>query len=112
MQQRVCLARALMGRPDILLMDEPFGALDTFTRSKLHEEMIRIRQETSITVVFVTHDLDEALALGSRVVLLGGLPGNIVSDVTVDRPYPRDSADPVIRNMKIEIMNRFWEMGG
>lgn len=111
MQQRVCLARALMGEPDILLMDEPFGALDTFTRTRLHEEMIRIRKTTSITVVFVTHDLDEALALGSRVVLLGGQPGNIVADFSVDRSYPRDPADPEIRKMKIEIMNQFWEMG-
>jgi len=112
MQQRVCLARALMGRPDILLMDEPFGALDTFTRSKLHGEMIRIRQSTSITVVFVTHDLDEALALGNRVVLLGGQPGHIMEEFTLDRPYPRDPADPVIREAKREIMTRFWEMDG
>lgn len=111
MQQRVCLARALMGEPDILLMDEPFGALDTFTRFKLHEQMIRIRQESKMTVVFVTHDLDEALALGSRVVLLGGQPGHVVADFSVTSPYPRDLADPFLRKIKIEIMNRFWEMG-
>ncbi|WP_300673887.1 ABC transporter ATP-binding protein [Desulfoluna sp.] len=110
MQQRVCLARALMGRPDLLLMDEPFGALDTFTRTKLHSEMIRIRQNTSITVVFVTHDLDEALILGNRVVLLGGEPGHIMADFTIDRPYPRDAADPVIYEMKREIMAQFQEM--
>lgn len=110
MQQRVCLARALMGRPDIILMDEPFGALDTFTRTTLHEEMIRIREKAPVTVLFVTHDLDEALALGSRVVLLGGKPGHIMADFTVDRPYPRDPADPAIRQLKREIMNQFREM--
>lgn len=111
MQQRVCLARALMGHPDLLLMDEPFGALDTFTRSRLHEEMVRIRLETDITVVFVTHDLDEALALGSRVVLLGGEPGHIMEEYSLDRAYPRDPADPVLRDMKGAIMDRFQEEG-
>ncbi|SCY76356.1 ABC transporter ATP-binding protein [Desulfoluna spongiiphila] len=110
MQQRVCLARALMGQPDLLLMDEPFGALDTFTRSRLHEEMMRIRQETDITVVFVTHDLDEALALGSRVVLLGGEPGHIMAEFKLDRSYPRDPADPVLRGVKEEIMELFQEV--
>ncbi len=111
MQQRVCLARSLMGDPDILLLDEPFGALDTFTRFKLHEQMIQIRKASDMTVIFVTHDLDEALALGSRVVLLGGDPGHIVADFPVDSPYPRDSADPGLRKIKIDIMNLFWEMG-
>ena len=110
MQQRVCLARALMGEPDLLLMDEPFGALDTLTRFKLHEQMIRIRRETPITVVFVTHDLDEALALGNRIVLLGGQPGHIVAEFGVHGTYPRNPADPALIATKAEIMDLFWEM--
>lgn len=110
MQQRVCLARSLMGRPDLLLMDEPFGALDTFTRCSLHGEMIRIRQETGITVVFVTHDLDEALTLGTRVVLLGGQPGHIMAEFPLGASYPRDLADPALRAVKQAIMDRFREM--
>jgi len=89
MQQRVGLARALATEPDILLMDEPFGAIDAQTRELMQEELMRLWQETRKTVVFVTHDLDEAVLLADRVLLLSPGPGRVRRIVPVELPRPR-----------------------
>lgn len=89
MQQRVQLARALASRPAALLMDEPFGALDALTKSDLEDELLGLVAETTTTVVFVTHDIDEAVYLSDRVMVLGGQPAAVAADVVVDCPRPR-----------------------
>lgn len=86
MRQRVALARALAQRADVLLMDEPFGALDAITRDLLHEDLLRVQGETGVTVLLVTHDVREAVRLADRVVLLGSRPGCIVAQWSVDLP--------------------------
>src|SRR5690242_1874342 len=95
MRQRVALARALAQEADVLLMDEPFGALDAMTRDLLHDELERLWQETGLTVVFVTHNVREAVRLGDRVVLLSSRPGRIVEEypIHVERPRRLDSSE-------------------
>ena len=88
--QRINLARALSVRPDLLLLDEPFSALDAITRQSLQDELLRLWRETRTTMLFVTHDLDEAVYLADRVVLLGGKPAGIVRDFPVDLARPRE----------------------
>jgi NitT/TauT family transport system ATP-binding protein len=90
MQQRVQIARCLAQEPSVLLMDEPFGALDAMTRQALQDEILRIIQAASTTVVFVTHDLEEAIYLGDRVVALYPNPGRIAQVFEVDLPKPRN----------------------
>ena len=88
-RQRVGIARALAVQPDLLLVDEPFGALDAITRDLLQDELLRIWRETGATILFVTHDLNEAVYLADRVIMLGGQPARIIRDVTLDLPRPR-----------------------
>jgi NitT/TauT family transport system ATP-binding protein len=90
MQQRVALARALAYRPEILLMDEPFASVDAQTRAELEDLALRIRRDFGITVVFVTHDIDEAIYLGDRVIVLTPSPARVHEIVTIDLPEPRD----------------------
>jgi len=92
MAQRVCLARALIGRPKALLLDEPFGALDIFNRIRLQNELIQIWRHRPFTGVLVTHDIDEALVVAQKIIILGGRPTTALSVYTVDLPYPRDIA--------------------
>ena len=89
MRQRVALARALSQRADVLLMDEPFGALDAMTRDILHDEIERIWREAGLTVLFVTHNVREAVRLGDRVVLLSSRPGRVIAEFPVATPRPR-----------------------
>jgi len=89
MRQRIALARALAQDADVLLMDEPFGALDAITRGALHVELERIVAESGLTVLFVTHNVDEAVRLADRVVLLSNRPGRIIAQHAVDLPRPR-----------------------
>jgi NitT/TauT family transport system ATP-binding protein len=93
MQQRVGIARALSKRPEILLMDEPFGAVDAQTREQLQEELLKIWAQTETTVVFVTHSIDEAIYLSDRVVVMQARPGRIKEEVTIDLPRPRWEGD-------------------
>ena len=90
MQQRVQLARALALRPATLLMDEPFGALDAMTKGTLQDELQRVQERTGATVIFVTHDIDEAVYLSDRIVVLEGSPATIGHEIPVDLPRPRD----------------------
>jgi NitT/TauT family transport system ATP-binding protein len=90
MRQRVAVARALAVDPQILLMDEPFGALDAQTRNMLQRELLEIWEKTRKTVVFVTHSVDEAVFLSDRVIVLTARPGTIKESVSIDLPRPRD----------------------
>jgi NitT/TauT family transport system ATP-binding protein len=92
MRQRVSLARALLGAPSILLMDEPFGALDEFTRDRLNAELRRIWRETGTTILFVTHSVYEAAFLGQQVMVLAANPGRVREIVPVDLPEDRGLA--------------------
>ena len=105
MQMRVSIARALAVQPSILLMDEPFGALDEFTRNKLDSDLYQLWQQRGFTVVFVTHSIYEAVFLSSRVVVMAARPGRVIADVAIDAPPQRDEAyrvsQPFIDNCRI-----------
>jgi NitT/TauT family transport system ATP-binding protein len=91
MKMRVSIARALARRPGLLLLDEPFGALDEITRNRLNEDLLRLRQTTPFTAFFVTHSVGEAVFLSNRVVVLSPGPGHIVAEIAVPFPYPREA---------------------
>ncbi|MHB1025293.1 MAG: ABC transporter ATP-binding protein [Desulfobacteria bacterium] len=107
MKQRVAIARALVVEPSILFMDEPFAALDAFTRLHLQDELLRIREEKRPTVVFVTHDLDEAIYLGQRVVLMAPAPGRIRRILQVDLSRPRDRTGSDFASVRKELFEEF-----
>ncbi|MFL4476228.1 ABC transporter ATP-binding protein [Paeniglutamicibacter sp. MACA_103] len=93
MQQRAAIARGLAYQPDVLLMDEPFAAVDAQTRIELEDLVLRVRRDFDTTVVFVTHDIDEAVYLGDRVIVLSGAPTTVNRNIPVDLPRPRDQRD-------------------
>jgi len=103
MRQRVALARALAQESNLLLMDEPFAALDAITRDVLHDELTRIWAETGLSVLFVTHNVREAVRLAGRVVLLSSRPGRIARQWTVDMPQPRRIEDIAVAELSAEI---------
>jgi NitT/TauT family transport system ATP-binding protein len=109
MRQRVALARALATEPDVLLMDEPFAALDAQTRDLLHDELERIWAQTGRTIIFVTHNVREAVRLGDRVVLLTFRPGRVKREYDVDLPRPRHLEDVDVAGMAREILNDLRE---
>ncbi len=90
MQQRVAIARALAYQPDALLMDEPFASVDAQTRADLEDLILRVRDQFGVTVVFVTHDIDEAVYLADQVIVLGGSPTGVRERIRVPLPQPRD----------------------
>jgi ABC-type nitrate/sulfonate/bicarbonate transport system ATPase subunit len=110
MAQRAAIARGLVNQPSILLLDEPFGALDALTRSKLQAELQRIWQAEGITMILVTHDVEEAVYLGDRVVVMQPRPGRIRRTVEVDVPHPRDRADPALKHYYDEVRAEIVEV--
>jgi NitT/TauT family transport system ATP-binding protein len=109
MRQRVALARSLAQDADILLMDEPFGALDAMTRDLLHDELERIWREQNLTVLFVTHNVREAVRLGDRVILLSSRPGRVIEDFAITHQRPRRIDSPEVSGQAAEITDRLRE---
>jgi len=107
MAQRVSIARALLRNPDVLLLDEPFGALDAFTRSHLQEVLLDIWQSNKTTMLFVTHDLDEAVFLGERVVIMNPRPGHIRNILPIDLPFPRKRSSTSFQELRRLVLSEF-----
>lgn len=109
MAQRVSLARALINLPSVLLLDEPLGALDAFTRMNMQEEILRIWHETGMTMVFVTHDVDEAVFLSDRVLVMAPNPGRVSELVEIDMPSPRKRDSHEFDHFRHYLLNRVYE---
>jgi NitT/TauT family transport system ATP-binding protein len=107
MKQRVSIARALAVEPSVLFMDEPFAAVDAFTRLHLQDELLRIWSERKPTVVFVTHDLEEAIVLGQKVVLMAPNPGRVQKIIDVTLPHPRERTDGNFAVFRRELFEEF-----
>jgi NitT/TauT family transport system ATP-binding protein len=109
MKQRVALARALAPDPRLLLIDEPFSALDTVVRLELYEELQRIHRETDKTIIFVTHEMQEAACLGDRIMVFSGSPGSVIHELRIDLPRPRNYSDPQVQSYAQELIARLKE---
>jgi NitT/TauT family transport system ATP-binding protein len=112
MRQRAALARSLAQDADVLLMDEPFGALDAMTRDLLHEELERICAERTLTVLFVTHNVREAARLGDRVILLSSRPGRVIGEYDLPRQGQRRIDSPEVSTVAAELTDRLREEVG
>jgi NitT/TauT family transport system ATP-binding protein len=109
MKQRVAIARAYAANPEVLLMDEPFGALDAQTRTQLQQDLLETWEREQKTCFFITHDVDEAIILGQRVVIMSARPGRIKEIIDIDIPYPRDQATKLTPEF-VELKNRIWAL--
>jgi NitT/TauT family transport system ATP-binding protein len=110
MQQRVAIARALVRRPELLLMDEPFSALDAMMRVELQDLLLQLWRELGLTILFVTHDLDEALYLAQRVIVLSASPGTVADVVDVPLPYPRNQVETRSQPIYLELRERLYRL--
>ena len=106
MKQRVAIARVLANNANILLMDEPFGALDALTREQLQNELLQIWKRTGVTIIFVTHSVEEAVLLADRVLVMSAGPGRIDSDILIDLSRPRDVSSPEFNRLRRDIARR------
>ena len=106
MAQRVALVRSLINEPNILLLDEPLGALDAFTRMNMQDEILKIWRKRKQLAVMVTHDVDEAIYMGTRVLVMDANPGRIVADIKIEEPFPRDRSSAAFVAHRNEILNK------
>jgi NitT/TauT family transport system ATP-binding protein len=111
-QQRVALARSLVMEPELLLLDEPFSALDAFTRASLQRDVRSIAKRLGINLVIVTHDIDEAVLMADRALIMAGSPGKIYEELDIDLPDPRDRQDPKVQAVRARLMEAFHKAAG
>ncbi len=109
MAQRANIARTLVNQPDVIFLDEPFGALDAFTKIQLQDELINIKHERNTTMIMVTHDIDEAIYLSNRIIVLGKQPGVIRDIINVNLPRPRDRNDYYFNEIRKKVYGYFFE---
>lgn len=106
MAQRVALVRSLINEPDILLLDEPLGALDAFTRMNMQDEILKIWREKKQLAIMVTHDVDEAIYMGTRCIVMDAHPGRVLADIKIDESYPRDRSSASFVEYRNDILNK------
>ena len=111
MAQRVALVRSLINEPEILLLDEPLGALDAFTRMNMQDEILKIWQEKQQLALMVTHDVDEAIYMGTRVLVMDAHPGRVIADIIIDLPFPRDRSSREFVEYRNDILNKLHFAG-
>ena len=111
MAQRVALVRSLINEPPVLLLDEPLGALDAFTRMNMQDEILRIWEKKQQLAIMVTHDVDEAIYMGTRVLVMDSHPGRIVSDLKIEQPFPRDRSSEAFVAYRNEILKQLHFAG-
>ena len=109
MQQRVAIARALAYEPEVLLMDEPFGSLDALTRLELEDKLLELWEELGTTILFITHDIEEAIYLSDRIGLLSRRPSQIIEELRVDFPRPRHQVTTRAQARFMEIRNEIYQ---
>ena len=107
MSQRVAIARALINEPELLVLDEPMGALDSFTRADIQDKLLEIRKEKNLTMLLVTHDVDEAIYMSDRIVIMTPRPGKISEIIDVNIPYPRNRGGVDFLNLRRSLLDRF-----
>ena len=111
MAQRVALVRSLINEPDVLLLDEPLGALDAFTRMNMQDEILKIWRRRRQLAIMVTHDVDEAIYMGTRVLVMEANPGRIVADIRIDEEFPRDRSSAAFVAYRNDILRKFHLSG-
>ena len=109
MKQRVAIARAYAAEPQVLLMDEPFGALDAQTRTQLQSELLQTWERDMKTCFFITHDVDEAIILAQKVIVMSARPGRVKAVIDIDIPYPRDQETKMSPRF-LELKNEIWSL--
>ena len=107
MAQRVAIARSLINDTEVLLLDEPMGALDSFTRADMQDKLLEIREHNNATMILVTHDIDEAIYLSDRIIIMTPRPGKISEIMTIKIPHPRHRGGESFLNIRREILDRF-----